>query len=224
MLKSIYSYEKDDRIYGQGKAATYCYQVVNGAICISCKLTNGRRQIGAFYFPGDVFGVDPSMRRRWSAEAIVEATTIRRIEREVLLRKAESNLSFARGVRSITERDLLHAEDHRILLGQLTATERVAAFLLQMNNRIGVNGDIELNMRAEDVADYLGLTLETVSRENTKLSKMGILKRHNRSSRSTRVLTLLRPESLRSMLPPLFALDLSPIRKNVIQSIFSSKT
>ena len=218
MLKSIYSYEKDDRIYGQGKAATYCYQVVNGAIRISSKLTNGRRQIGAFYFPGDVFGLDPSMCYRWSAEAIVEATAVRRVKRKALLRKA------ARGVRSIAERDLLHAEDHRILLGQLTATERVAAFLLQMNNRIGVNGDIELNMRAEDVADYLGLTLETVSRENTKLSKMGILKRHNRSSRSTRVLTLLRPESLRSMLPPLFALDLSPIRKNVIQTIFSSKT
>lgn len=224
ILKSTYSYKKDEEIYGQGKAATYCYQVVNGAICISSKLTNGRRQIGAFYFPGDVFGLDPSMRYRWSAEAIVEATTVRRVKREPLLRKASSKLSFARGVRSIAERDLLHAEDHRILLGQLTARERVAAFLLQMNNRIGVNGEIELPMSRTDVGDYLGLRVETVSREITKLSDERVLRRPNGHPRYNHGLTLLRPESLRAMLPPLSALDLSPISEDVSQTIFSSNT
>jgi CRP/FNR family nitrogen fixation transcriptional regulator len=216
ILKSTYSYKKDEEIYGQGKAATYCYQVVNGAIRISSKLTNGRRQIGAFYFPGDVFGLDPSMCYRWSAEAIVEATAVRRVKRKALLRKA------ARGVRSIAERDLLHAEDHRILLGQLTARERVAAFLLQMNNRIGVNGEIGLPMSRADIGNYLGLKLETVSREILALSDARVLRRLNGHLQWTRGLTLLRPESLRAMLPPLSGLDLSPISQDVIQTIFSS--
>jgi CRP/FNR family transcriptional regulator, nitrogen fixation regulation protein len=224
ILKSTYSYKKDEEIYGQGKAATYCYQLVNGAICILSKLTNGRRQIGAFYFPGDVFGLDPTMHYRWSAEAIVEATTVRRVKRKALLRKASSTLSFARGVRSIAERDLLHGEDHRILLGQLTARERVAAFLLQMNNRIGVNGEIELPMSRTDIGDYLGLTIETVSREISALSDERVLRRPNGHLRYNHGLTLLRPESLRAMLPPLYALDLSPISEDVIQTIFSSKT
>ena len=224
ILKSTHSYKKDEEIYGQGTAATYCYQVVNGAICISITLTNGRRQIGAFYFPGDVFGLEPSLRYRWSANAIVEATTVRRVKRKALLRKAESKLLFARAVRSIAERDLLHAEDHRILLGQFTATERLAAFFLQMNNRIGVNGQIDLPMSRSDVGDYLGLTVETAAREITKLSDQGILKRDDGPPRHNPGLTLLRPQSLRAMLPPLFALDLSPVSEDVIQTVFSSKT
>jgi len=222
ILKSTYSYNTGEEIYGQGKAATYIYQVVNGAIRISSKLTNGRRQIGAFYFSGDIFGLEPSIRYRWSAEAIVDATTVRRVKRKALLRKAQSNLSLSRSVWSITERDLLHAEGHRILLGQFTATERVAAFILQMNNRIGVNGEIVLPMSGTDVGDYLGLALETVSREHAKLSDTGILLRT--PSRWRRGLTLRRPESLRAMLPPLSALDLSPISGKVAQTIFSSKT
>ena len=223
-MKSTYSYKKGEEIYGRGTVATYCYQVVNGAIYISITLTNGRRQIGAFYFPGDVFGLEPTFRHRWSANAIVKATAVRRVKRKALLRKAESRLSFARGVRSIAERDLLHAEDHSILLGQLTARERVAAFLLQMNNRIGVSGEIELPMSQADVGDYLGLAIETVSREISKLSDEGVLRRTTGNPRWMRAVTLLRPESLRAVLPPLSALDLSPVSEDLIQTIFSSKT
>jgi CRP/FNR family nitrogen fixation transcriptional regulator len=220
IVKSTYSYHKDEEVYGQGTAATYIYQVINGAIRISSKLTNGRRQIGAFYFSGDIFGLESGIRHRWSAEAIAQATTVRRVKRKALLRKARSNLSLARSVGSITERDLLHAEDHRILLGQLTATERIAAFLLQINDRIGVNGEIELPMSRGDVGDYLGLTLETVSREVSKLSGMGILRRIDGHSRWTRGLSLRRPERLRAMLPPFSALALSPVSERVVQTIF----
>jgi hypothetical protein len=118
----------------------------------------------------------------------------------------------------------LHADEQRILLGKLTATERMAAFFLQMNNRIGVNGGIELPMSRSDVGDYLGLTVETAAREITKLSDQGILTRNVGHPRYTHGLTLLRPQSLRAMLPPLSALDLSPISADVIQAIFSSKT
>jgi CRP-like cAMP-binding protein len=88
-LKSTYSYAKDQEIYRYGQAATFCYHVINGAVRIMRKLTNGRRQVGAFYFAGDIFGFEPSSKHRWSAEAIVEATTVRRLlGRKALLEKA----------------------------------------------------------------------------------------------------------------------------------------
>jgi CRP/FNR family nitrogen fixation transcriptional regulator len=219
-LKSTFSYQKNETIYRQGKAATYVYQVVNGATRILRTLSNGRRQIGAFYFPGDIFGLEPWIQYRWSAEAIVGTTTVHRVERKAVHRKARSASSLTWSVLSIVERDLLHADDHRIMLGTLTATERIAAFLLQMNNRIGVSGGIELPMSRADVADYLGLTVETAAREITKLSDQRILKRSGGPGPYARRLTLLRPASLRAMLPPLSALDLSPIREDVIQAIF----
>jgi CRP/FNR family transcriptional regulator, nitrogen fixation regulation protein len=224
-LKSTYSYAKEEEIYRYGQAATFCYQVINGAVRITRKLTNGRRQVGAFYFAGDIFGFEPSSKRRWSAEAIVEATTVRRLlGRKALLEKAQSNLSFARSVWSITERDLRHADDHRILLGKLTATERMAAFFLQMNDRIGVDGKFDVPMVRTDIADYLGLTVETVSRVISGLSAARVIKRPDGHLRWSRGLALLRPERLRAMLPPLSALDLSPISEDVIGKKAFSKT
>ena len=219
-MERTYSYQKDEGVYRRGDVATYFYQVVTGAVRTSSKLHDGRRQIGAFYFAGDIFGLEPDVRHRWSAEAI-ETTALRRVKRQAVLRKSQSNLSFSHGVFKIAERELLHAEDHRILLGQLTATERTAAFLLQMNHRIGVSGEIELRMRAQDAADYLGLTLETVSREIAKLSHMGILKRHNRSFQSTRVLTLRSAAKLRAMLPPSCTFEIPSISEAIVRTLFS---
>ena len=93
-----------------------------------------------------------------------------------------------------------------------------------MNNRIRVNGEIDLLMSGRDIGDYLGLELETVSREISKLSDEGILRRSNGSSRWQRGLTLSRPESLRAKLPRSITLDLLPVSEDVIQAIFSSKS
>ena len=224
ILKSTYYYAKDEEIYRYGEAATFCYQVINGAVRITRKLSDGRRQVGAFYFAGDIFGFESCSKYCWSGEAIVEATTVRRLRRKALLRKAQSNLSFARIVWSITERDLRHADDHRILLGQLTATERMAAFFLQMNDRVGVDGKFDLPMVRPDIADYLGLTVETVSRVISGLSDARVIKRPAGHGRWVRGLTLLRPKSLRAMLPPSSTLDLSPISEDIIGKAFSSKT
>lgn len=218
-MKFTYSFQRDEEIYRRGDAVAYVYQVVSGSVRILSKLPDGRRQVGAFYFAGEIFGLEPETHHVWSAEAI-ETTAICRVEREKVNRKAQSNLSYARGVLKITERDLLHAEDHRILLGQLDVTERTAAFFLQMNNRIGVNGTIELNMRTEDIADYLGTTLETVSRSITKLSQMGIVERQW-SSRILRILTVRNPRKLRAILPPSYALELPSISETVIRTLFA---
>jgi CRP/FNR family transcriptional regulator, nitrogen fixation regulation protein len=218
-LKNSHSYQKNEKVYGQGETATYICQVVSGVIRIFSKHSNGNRQIGSFCFPGDVFGLEPGPRHRWSAEAVVEATTVRLVRRKTIVRKAQSNLSLAIGLWNLTARDLLRADDHRAMLG-LAATDRMVAFFLGMNSRIGVNGEIDLPMKGTDIADYVGLSQETVARVISKLADKGVL-RGSGSTRWGRRLNLHRPERLRAKLPPLLALDLPPISDRLIQAIFS---
>jgi CRP-like cAMP-binding protein len=141
------------------------------------------------------------------------------VKHKAFVRKAQSNLSFARSLWNITARDLMRAEDHSIILG-LLASERMAAFLLEMNIRLGVDGEITLPMVRSDIADYLGLTIETVVREISKFSDEGLLRRNGPGW--TRRLSVRRPERLFAMLPRLSALDLPPISDPVIQKMFSS--
>jgi CRP/FNR family transcriptional regulator, nitrogen fixation regulation protein len=221
-LKKRHSYQRNEKVYGQGEAATYIYLVVSGAIRIFSKLNNGERQIGSFCFSGDIFGLEPATRHRRSAEAVVEATTLRRVKRKAIVQKAQSNLPLARMLWNLTARDLLHAEDRSVILG-LVAVERVAAFiLLEMNSRIGADGAMDLPMKGADIRDYIGVSEETISREISKLADKGVLRR-NKSSRLVRRLKLIRPKHLRAMLPPLSALDLPPISEKLMQTIFSPK-
>jgi CRP/FNR family nitrogen fixation transcriptional regulator len=220
-LKNTHSYQINEKIYEQGEAATYIYQVVSGAVRIFNKLNNGSRQIGSFCFPGDIFGLEPATRHRRSAEAVVEATTLRRVKRKAIVQKAQSNLPLARILWNLTARKLLHAEDRRVILG-LAAAERVAAFILEMNSRIGADGELDLPMKGPDIRDYIDVSEETISREISKLVGKGVLRR-NESSRLIRRLKLNRPERLRAMLPPLPALDLTPISGEVARAIFSPK-
>ena len=221
-MKNSHSYQINEKVYGQGEAATYIYHVVSGVIRIFSKLNNGNRQIGAFFFPGDIFGLEPGARRRWSAEAVVEATTVRLTKRKVVVQKAQSNLSLARGLWNLTARDLLHADHHRVMLGLATAEERMAAFILEMNSRIGVDGEIDLPMKGTDIGNYVGLREETVARVISKLADKGVL-RGNGSSRWGRRLNLRRHERLRAMLPPSSLLELPPLSEKLIQTIFSPK-
>jgi CRP/FNR family transcriptional regulator, nitrogen fixation regulation protein len=220
-LKNTHSYQINEKLYEQGEAATYIYQVVSGAVRIFNKLNNGSRQIGSFCFPGDIFGLEPATRHRRSAEAVVEATTLRRVKRKAIVQKAQSNLPLARILWNLTARKLLHAEDRRVILG-LAAAERVAAFILEMNSRIGADGELDLPMKGPDIRDYIDVSEETISREISKLVGKGVLRR-NESSRLIRRLKLNRPERLRAMLPPLPALDLTPISGEVARAIFSPK-
>lgn len=220
-MKNTHSYQINEKIYEQGEAATYIYQVVSGAVRIFNKLNNGSRQIGSFCFPGDIFGLEPATRHRRSAEAVVEATTLRRVKRKAIVQKAQSNLPLARILWNLTARKLLHAEDRRVILG-LAAAERVAAFILEMNSRIGADGELDLPMKGPDIRDYIDVSEETISREISKLVGKGVLRR-NESSRLIRRLKLNRPERLRAMLPPLPALDLTPISGEVARAIFSPK-
>ena len=174
LVATEFSYKKDEEIYGEGEPSDYVYQIISGSVRSYKLLSDGRRQIGAFYLPGDVFGLESGSVHRLTVEAIVD-TTVRLVKRRSLEEAAGKAVQVARSLWSMTAGELRHAEDHMLLLGQKTAMERVASFLLEMDRRLAVTGMMVLPMCRRDIGDYLGLTLETVSRALSQLESHGVL-------------------------------------------------
>jgi CRP/FNR family nitrogen fixation transcriptional regulator len=172
---SEFKYIKNSEIFGQEEPADYIYQVVEGAVRSHKLLSDGRRQIGAFHLPGDIFGLENGKIHRFTAEAIV-ATTVRLIKCQSLDREAKTDAAMVRNLLKMTTDNLQHVESHLLLLGRQSARERVAAFLLEMNRRLKSRGAMALPMARRDIADYLGLTLETVSRELSAYQRQGYLR------------------------------------------------
>jgi CRP/FNR family nitrogen fixation transcriptional regulator len=167
---SEFKYSKGTEIFGQAEAADYIYQVVEGAVRTHKLLSDGRRQIGAFHLPGDIFGLENGDFHRFTAEAIVD-TTVRLVRRQSLEHVAKTDPAMVRSLLTMTTDNLEHVENHMLLLGRQNARERVAAFLLEMNGRVIAGSVIALPMDRRDIADYLGLALETVSRALSELQR-----------------------------------------------------
>jgi CRP/FNR family nitrogen fixation transcriptional regulator len=169
-----FAYKKGVEIYGEKEPANYVYQVKIGAVRSYKLLSDGRRQIGAFHLVGDIFGLENGSEHRFTAEAIVN-TTVRLVTRRSLEMVAENDAIVSRNLLSMTTSNLQHAEDHMLLLGRKTSLERVAAFLIEMDRRLTSAGVMPLPMCRRDIADYLGLTLETVSRALSRLHELDII-------------------------------------------------
>ena len=161
------TYDRNGEIYGEGEAADYVYKVVSGAVRTYKVLNDGRRQINAFYLPGDCFGLELGDEHTWSSEAIV-GSTIAMVKRSTVLSVSKRDGEVARQLWSMTAEQLDEARNHALLLIK-SAQERVAAFLLEMSQRLADSDSVELPMGRQDIADYLGLTIETVSRTLTQL-------------------------------------------------------
>jgi len=171
---SEFKYHRSAEVFGEGEPAEYVYQVIEGAVRSYKLLSDGRRQIGAFHLAGDMFGLENGGVHRFTAEAIVD-TSVRLVKRVSLAHVAENDATIARDLLNMTASNLRHAEDHMLLLGRKTSLERVAAFLLEMDRRLTAAGVMALPMCRRDIADYLGLTLETVSRALSILHHKGVL-------------------------------------------------
>jgi CRP/FNR family transcriptional regulator, nitrogen fixation regulation protein len=161
------SFARNAEIYGEGEPADYLYKLISGTVRTYKVLSDGRRQIGAFYMPGDVFGLETSDEHTFSAEAIADAKVLV-IKRSALVALAQHDGEVARQLWALTGRELSRVQDHILLLIK-TAQERVAGFLLEMADRVSNGNSVELPMSRQDIADYLGLTIETVSRTLTTL-------------------------------------------------------
>lgn len=165
---------RNEEIYGQDEPAGYVYKVVKGAVRTHTLLDDGRRQIGAFYLPGDIFGLELGASHRFSAEAISD-TVVLAIKRSTLTALAQSDAVVARELWLMTARELDHVQDQMILLGRSSAKERVASFLIEMADRSKDRNEIDLPMSRQDIADYLGLTIETVSRTFSSMERKALI-------------------------------------------------
>jgi CRP/FNR family transcriptional regulator, nitrogen fixation regulation protein len=161
------SFARNEEIYGDGEPAEFIYQVLVGAVRIYKMLNDGRRQICAFYLPGDVFGLDAGEDHAFSAEAVTQSSILV-IKRSTVTAQAAKDPALSRQLWNLTSCELQKMQDHVMLLIK-SAQERVASFLLQMAQRMPGANEIELPMSRQDIADYLGLTIETVSRTLTQL-------------------------------------------------------
>ncbi len=170
-----FRYKKGTEIFGEAEPADYLCQVIEGAVRSHKLLSDGRRQIGAFHLAGDIFGLENGEFHRFTAEAIID-TTVHLMKRQSLERVASADVAIVRNMLRMTTDNLQHAENHMLLLGRKTSLERVAAFLLEMDRRLTAAGIMALPMNRRDIADYLGLTLETVSRALSALRKEGLIK------------------------------------------------
>jgi CRP/FNR family transcriptional regulator, nitrogen fixation regulation protein len=167
LMGAAMSYPRNAEIFGENEPADYLYQVVSGAVRTYKILSDGRRQVGGFYLPGDIFGLEFTDEHTLSAEAIAD-TKVLVVKRSALNALSSRNTSIAQDLFALTGRELRRAQDHILLLIK-SAQERVASFLLEMSERVAGSNAIELPMSRQDIADYLGLTIETVSRTLTSL-------------------------------------------------------
>lgn len=164
------SFDRDQAIYGEGDPADLVYKVISGAVRTFRVLSDGRRQISDFYLPGDVFGVELDAERRSGAEGICETVLLMARRSAVAEDPAQGQRLWRHALRQ-----LRRSQDQALTLGRRSASERVASFLLDLAKRLGGGDQIELPMSRQDIADYLGLTIETVSRTVTQLQGGGLI-------------------------------------------------
>ena len=169
---SEFKYQRGTEIFGEAEPARYLYQVKSGAVRSYKLLADGRRQIMAFHLPGDIFGVENGAVHRFTAEAIVE-TTVRLTHRHYVIEGGRTTAT--NNVLRLVTNNLQHAETHMLLLGRKTSIEKVAAFLIEMDIRLTAAEILSLPMNRRDIADYLGLTLETVSRALSQLKDRDVI-------------------------------------------------
>lgn len=161
-------------IFAQGAGNDVFYKVVSGVVRTCKFLNDGRRQIESFHVAGDVFGFELGDERQLSAEAVSECTLIcyRRRSVEAL---GQKDGAVTRQLLQYAMQNLTQAQSHSLLLGRRGAAEKVAAFLLDWADRSDQQGTVRLAMTRQDIADYLGLTIESVSRSLSQFERNGVI-------------------------------------------------
>jgi len=176
------TFAKGEEIFGQDEDADMIHSVVSGAVRTTRLTSDGRRQIGDFYYPGDIIGLEVGDTYRFSAEALTDCVV--RVIKRSSLHALSGDGGLDRTLWEATRRELERTQEHLLMLGRKSACERVASFLRDVAQRVGCE-DVSLPMGRQDMADYLGLTIETVSRMVTQLQGSRIVEFAN--SRQFRV-------------------------------------
>jgi CRP/FNR family transcriptional regulator len=171
-LSTLQNVEAGEAVFAEGDAADSIYEVVGGILRLSKLLPDGRRQVTGFLSRGNLLGLAPEGFCVYTAEAITPVR-LRRYRRAAFERLVADVPGFARHVLAVASHEMRAAQDQMMLLGRKSASERLASFLLRMAEMQGVEdeGKLALPMTRTDIADHLGLTIETVSRTLSKLRR-----------------------------------------------------
>ncbi|CAN5145707.1 transcriptional regulator FixK [soil metagenome] len=169
-----HSFGQAETIFDEGEPADRVYQLISGSLRTCRILRDGRRQIEAFHFAGDVFGLERGAVYRVAAQTLGPAI-VRVMPRAALEALAQERGDVARRLLDLATDSLRRCQDHVLMLGRRAACERVAALLLDLAERTGAHALLDVPMTRQDMADYLGLTIETVSRTLTQFQQDGLI-------------------------------------------------
>lgn len=165
-------------LFFEGDEADFVYEVLDGVFCCYSLLPDGRRQVTGFVHPGDIIGLGSQATYHTNCDAVCDAM-VRSIPRSRLMRVAEERPELGSRLLNCATEQLAGMQQHFVLLGRKSAKEKLASFLLTLARRYAGEdaGEVTfvLPMTRSDIADYLGLTIETVSRTFTKLKTAGVI-------------------------------------------------
>ncbi|MEQ8393566.1 helix-turn-helix domain-containing protein [Thalassobaculum sp.] len=173
-LGTVVSFERNAEVFADEEPAEYVYQVIRGTARTSKLLEDGRRQVSAFHYPGDIFGLAPLETHGFSAEAVTSCKVLV-VKRSALEAAAAHDAALASALWMTTAHDLQRVNEHMVLLGRKCATERLLDFLHSTADRMQTPSLVDIPMSRQDIADHLGLTIETVSRTMTRLQEAGVI-------------------------------------------------
>lgn len=161
-------------LFHQGDDDRNIYKIESGLVRLYRILNDGRRQIISFRFAGDILGFQAGTERHCGAEAVT-SVRVRSIDKNSAYRRLRDEPALAPQLVSLMSQELENARDQIAVLNRRSAIEKLAAFILELHRHQGESGTVEIPLSRTDIADFLGLTIETVSRNLTKLKAKGII-------------------------------------------------
>lgn len=175
---SVSTYLSREDLFLEGDEASSVFEVLEGVICAYRLLADGQRHVVSFFYPGDLLGYCCHASYAFSAQAL-STVRVRRIPRASVERLVEAQPEFARKLLRLAADELTATRDHLLCLASKSAEAKMASFLLALSRRNRQAGDdptrILLPMTRIDIGDYLGLTIETVSRTLSKFKRAGLI-------------------------------------------------
>ncbi|MBM3643286.1 MAG: cyclic nucleotide-binding domain-containing protein [Alphaproteobacteria bacterium] len=177
-LATRLTWKRRERLFGSGDRARHVFNITEGTIALSRSLGDGRRHIFGFLLPGDFVGFESSGSHSCDAEALTDVRACR-FDRPAFDAFMRANGDVALRLASLASNELAQSNDHEVLLSRKTAVERIATFLLDLKRRAGERHlrtkPLALPMTRAQIADYCGLTIETVSRVFGRLKSSGAI-------------------------------------------------
>jgi CRP/FNR family transcriptional regulator len=187
----VETYSAGEAIFWEGDEAGHIFNIVEGVLRVYRILSDGRRAIVGFLYPGEMLGVSFQSRYLFTAEAVTEVK-VRRFSRNRFFSLVNESPDLRPQLFALLCDEMSAAQDQMLLLGRKSAEERVVSFLLAAHRKNGVGNAVDLPMSRLDMADYLGLTIETVSRMMSGLMRRGLIAATGRHTIALRRLGALR--------------------------------